>query len=123
MVMIDEQHSPLHDVLESLGPDVVHAAHLPRRAVAVSDVLLYDPTDPQSIRADAIVLALGLTGAADDARALLDAAGRRGAAGVVFRTERELPGELVELAVTLDLALLTVSPQTAWGQLYSLLRT
>jgi hypothetical protein len=121
MVTIHEPHSPLHDVVGSLGPDVVHTAHLPRRAVAVSDVLLYDPTDPQSIRADAIVLALGVTG--PDARALLDAAGRAAAAAVVFRSERALAGELVELAGRLDLALLAVSLQTAWGQLYSLLRT
>jgi hypothetical protein len=123
MVTIDEPRSALHDVVRTLGPDVVHAAHLPRRAVAVSDVLLYDPTDSHSIRTDAIVLAIGLTGVDGDAEALLHAGDRHAAAAVVFRTERELPDRLVALGAQLDVAVLAIPLHTAWGQLYSLLRS
>jgi hypothetical protein len=117
-------HPALGDVIGNLGPEVLTAVHVPqRRTIAVSDVLLFDPTDPQSVRADAIVLALGLAGADGDAFALVDTAGRRAAAAVVFRAESPLPARVVGLAETLELALLAISPDANWGQLYSLLRT
>jgi hypothetical protein len=114
----------LGDVIASLGPEVLEAVHLPRRrTIGVSDVLLFDPTDPHTVRADAIVLALGLAGTAGDAFALVDTAGRHGAAAVVFRSDAEFPARILGLAETLELALLAISPDTNWGQLYSLLRT
>src|SRR3954447_25083622 len=92
----------LGDVIASLGPEVLRTVHLPRgRAAGVSDVLLFDATDPQSVRANAIVLALGLSATAGDAFALVDSAGRQGAAAVVLRMDGELPERLVAVAEAL----------------------
>jgi hypothetical protein len=114
----------LDDVLASLGVEVLRPVYLPPgRAIAVSDVLLFDPMDPHSVRADAIVLALGLADDAGDAFALVDTAGRQGAAAVAFRGGPTLSDRIVGLAEAHELALLAAVPDMSWGQLYSLLRT
>jgi hypothetical protein len=119
--MEDSFRPALADVIASLGPEVLRAVHVPSRRAGVSDVLLFDPTDDRSVRADAIVLGLGVDVA--DAFALLEVAGRDGAAAVVLRAEAELGGGVVGLAGSLELAVLTIAPETSWGQLYSFLRT
>jgi hypothetical protein len=114
----------LDEVVGGLGAEVLRAVHAPPgESPAVSDVLLYDPTDPQSVRADAIVLAVGVGGAAGDAFAVVDAAARSGAAAVVLRGDAEPLERILELARTAGIALIEASSEVSWGQLYSLLRT
>ena len=114
----------LSDLLTSLGAEVLQPAYLPPgHAITVSDVLLFDPTDPHSVRTDAIVLAVGLNVEEGDAFALVDTAGRQCAAAVAFRATPTLPDRIVELAKTHGLALLAAVPNMSWGHLYSLLRT
>jgi PucR C-terminal helix-turn-helix domain/GGDEF-like domain len=114
----------LRDVIASVGPEVLEGVHVPaRRTIGVSDVSFFDPTDPHSVRADAVILALGLPSAAGEAFALVDSAGRRGAAAVVFRAGAEFEPRLIGLADALEVALFVASPEMSWGQLYSLLRT
>jgi hypothetical protein len=120
----DVRWPALDEVVSGLGGEVLRAVHaLPRESPAVSDVLLYDPTDPQSVRADAIVLAVGVSGDAGDAFAVVDAAARSGAAAVVLRGDAEPLERILELARTAGIALIEVSSEVSWGQLYSLLRT
>jgi hypothetical protein len=120
----DVRWPALDEVVGGLGAEVLRAVHAPPgESPAVSDVLLYDATDPQSVRADAIVLAVGVGGAAGDAFAVVDAAARSGAAAVVLRGDAEPLERILELARTAGIALIEVSSEVSWGQLYSLLRT
>ncbi len=115
----------LEEVLRYLDAEVLRIVCGPRdRATAVSDVVILDPTDPQSAQAGGILLGVGLAPSAGDALAIVDRAARCGAAAVVFRTGEELPAQLVTIAESVDtLGLLAVPPEMAWGQLYSLMRT
>jgi PucR C-terminal helix-turn-helix domain/GGDEF-like domain len=120
----DVRWPALDEVVGGLGAEVLRAVHAaPGESPAVSDVLLYDPTDPQSVRADAIVLAVGVSGTAGDAFAVIDAAARSGAAAVVLRGDAEPLERILELARTAGIALIEVSSEVSWGHLYSLLRT
>lgn len=115
---------PLEAVIGSLDAEVLRVVSAPTdRGVRVSDVVILDPTDPHSVRAATIILGVGLEGNEGDAVALVDRAGRCGAAAVVFRADGELPPRVTEIAASLELALLSVPVAMAWGQLYSLLRT
>jgi hypothetical protein len=112
----------LDEVLGSLGGEVIGAVHGPTGpSRAVSDVLFYDATDAHSVRADAIVLALGVN--AGSALGLVDEAARNGAAAVVLRGDDHPLDRILELARTGDVAVVEASPEVSWGRLYSLLRT
>jgi hypothetical protein len=106
------------DLVTSLGPELLRAVHVPPER-RVGDVVLFDAGDPHCVRPEAIVLGVG----AGDALGLVQRAARAGAAGVVLRAGGVLPARLVEEAAAHEVALLTIAPQTAWGQLYSFLRT
>ena len=89
---------------------------LARPAIGVSDVLSLTTSRTRTrARADAIVLALGLTSAAGEAFAVLDFAGRRAAAVVAFRAEREFAPRIVGLAETLEVGLVVASPEMKLG--------
>ena len=103
-------------VLDATVLRVGHAGDLDARAGAVT---ILDRTDPESLRPGAIVLAVGVDAAAGDAVELMDRAAAAGAVAVVMRTAEPLPERLLRGRVTL----LTVPPETDWGQLYALLRT
>lgn len=114
----------LGDVIANLASEVLRVACVPDEGrVHVNDVAILDPADPHCVHAGAIVLGVGLSGSEGDAVTLVDAAGRRDAAAVVFRTDDELPPRIVEMAEAVGLALLTVPPEVTWGHLYSLVRT
>ena len=114
----------LADVIARLDSEVLKLVRgLPRGETWVSDVSIFDPTDPHSVQPGAIVLGVGLSAGSGEAVALVDTAGRAGAAAVAFRGEAELPERITELSASLDLALLAIPLEMSWGQLYSLLRT
>jgi hypothetical protein len=114
----------LGEVLRSLDSEVLQVVRPPGdENVAITDVVILDRTDEHCIHPGVVVLAVGLTGTEGEARALVDAAGRGGAAAIAFRAEPDLPERLVEIADELDIALLTVPLEMSWGQLYSLMRT
>jgi GAF domain-containing protein len=120
----DSPWPTLHEVIGSLDPDVLRIARAGGRGtVRIRDVVIHDPADPQSIQADAVALAVGVSAEERDAVALVETAGRCGAPALVFRCDGELPAPLSAAADELGVALLTVPPEMPWGQLYSLLRT
>jgi DNA-binding PucR family transcriptional regulator len=104
-----------------LGSDVVEVAVAPRGLdVVVCDVGLHDALDaPTPLRSD-VVLALGAAG--DDAQTveLLRAAEAGGAAALVCKRRYPLTRAVVDIAEETGVALLTVDPVVAWGDLYGL---
>jgi hypothetical protein len=113
----------LGEVLENLDSEVLAVARAPASdAARVSDVVIFDPTDPHCIHPGAIVLGVGLSRRKSEALALVEGAARADAAAVAFRGD-EPSGRVLEAAESVDLALLSVPPEMTWGQLYSLLRT
>lgn len=114
----------LRDVVGNLDTEVLHVIRAPNADSArVTDVVILDPSDPESVRAGAVVLAVGISGSGGDAIALLDKAGRAGAAAVVLRADGDPDPRVVNLAEEHELAILAVPAEMPWGQVYSLLRT
>lgn len=109
----------LGDVIDVLDATVLRVGHAGDMGARVGAVTILDRTDPDTVRAGAVVLAVGIDAAAGDAVELVDAAAAAGAVAVVLRASAPLPERLMRGAVTL----LAVPPETDWGQLYALLRT
>ena len=113
----------LQDIVETLDATVVNVVvAADELASPVTDVMFFDRADPRSIHPGAIVLAIGIDAEDGDALGLVDRAGREAAAAVVFKTDRELPPRLMELARSLEVTLLSAPGDVAWGQVYSLMR-
>ena len=86
--------------------------------LAPTDVVIHDPSDPAAMSPGAVLLAVGVRGS--EAVVLQTAAAQR-VGTVVLR--REVEPELLRLAGSLDLTILSVPAELTWGQLYSLFRT
>jgi sugar diacid utilization regulator len=114
----------LGEVLVNLDSEVLALTRAPAgNGARVNDVVIFDATDPHSIRAGAIVIGVGISRRDAEAVTLVERAGRAGAVAVALRSEHELPARVLEAADSLGVALLEAPPQLTWGQLYSLLRT
>lgn len=114
----------LGEVLANLDGEVLKVARAPAGGgVCVSDVVILERTDPGVAHRGAIVLGVGLSPADGDAMALVDRAARWGAAAIVFRADGALPERIMDIADSLDVAVLTTPVEMTWGTLYSLLRT
>ena len=114
----------LADVLAFLDWDFLRVLGGPTaRPKRISDIVIFDSADTQAVGADAIVLAVAVSAGGADAAALLELAGERGAAAVVFRTDEPLPPRIEELAARVEVTVLGVPPDMRWGQVYSLLQT
>lgn len=112
------------DVLAAVGPHVLAVAQGGEALGApVADVSIVDHLDPATLAPEAILLAVAVDPEGGHAVALVDRAIRAGAAAVVLKSDRPLPARVVEPASAGRIALLTVSPEMAWGRLYALLRT
>jgi hypothetical protein len=109
----------LRDVIGALDATVLRVAHAGDLDAGVGAVTILDRTDPDTVRAGAVVLAVGVDPASGYAVELADAAVAAGAVAVVLRTAGPLPQRLRRDPVTL----LTAAPEMDWGQLYALLRT
>src|SRR3954465_11086412 len=106
------------ELTDSLDREIVHVIRPGAPSATGRDVVIVDATDPHSIRADVLLLAVGTP----DPVALVERAVEAGSAGIVFRTS-DLPREALRRAEEGGLALLCVPPVMPWGQAYSLLRT
>jgi GAF domain-containing protein len=114
----------LAEVLRSLQGELLRVARADDAgATAVADVTIYDPADPRSVHAGAIVLGVGLGDREGEAIALVDRAGRAGAAAIVLRVAGEPPQRLLEIAAGAGLAVLSVGTEVGWGHVYSLVRS
>lgn len=114
----------LSEVIGNLDTDIVRVVRAPRAATTeATDVVILDPAEPHAIRPGVIVLAVGVSRRENETIALVERAGREGVAAVVLRLDGDVSPPVVATAETHGLGLLTVPPEMAWGQLYSLLKT
>lgn len=120
---VAEPRATLKGMLEHLSLGVVQVVVAPHGLdVPVGHPVISDPAEP--LRADPgdIVLAVGV----DSERLAMDAAKAAAAAGAVavaFKAWAEPSRALVDYGRDNGIAVLTVAPDMAWGQLFTLLRT
>lgn len=115
----------LGDVCAKLGRDLLDVALAPRGLdQPVRDVVVHDPGDPPGAGVGAGDVVLGV-GVRDDARveAVLRACGSVQAAALVVRRGVVVSEAVATVAEESGVAILTTSPEVAWGQLYVLVRT
>jgi hypothetical protein len=111
-------------VLEQLGVDLLQIAVAPAGLdVPVRVIVLHDAADDHPLERGAVVLAIGVDERSTAAADIVVAAADAGAAAVVLKRRGELPEALVERARECGVALLAVTADASWGQLYTLLRT
>lgn len=124
LVAIAVDTALLDEVVGALDATVLRVVHAHADlAVPVHAVSILDRTDPESVHAHSVVLAVGVTPEEGEAVALLDRAGRSHAAAVVLRCAGTVPQRLCDIAVSAEISLLAVPPEMDWGQLYALMRT
>lgn len=111
----------LGQVVDALGAELVAVLAVPNGlSVAVSDVVILDPEDPDeasAVRARDLLLVVGARGAA--AAPAVRAAGRAGAAGVAVKGAATATA-LAQAAEDAGVALLDVPRQARWEQVRSL---
>lgn len=118
------EDATLRDVVAPLEGTVLRVVHGGRGLEAgVSAITILDRTDPETMRAGALVLAVGVEPSRGEAIELVDRAGRAGAAGIVLRGGVDLAPRIADVAAASDLLVLSTPDEMQWGQLYSLLVT
>jgi PucR C-terminal helix-turn-helix domain/GGDEF-like domain len=114
----------LGDILSSVDSELLSLIGGPLDPTArITDVVIFDPADLHAVGAGTIVLAVAVPADGNDAVGLLEHAGERGAAAVVFRSVRQLPPRIKRLAAALGIAVLGAPPDVRWSHVFSLLRT
>jgi len=93
------------------------------QSTPVSDVVIYDPADLDSVVRGTIVLAVGIAPDSADGVALIEEVASRGAAAIVFRIGAPLSTRAEAIADRLGVCVLGTLPEARWGYVYSLLRT
>jgi PucR C-terminal helix-turn-helix domain/Purine catabolism regulatory protein-like family/GGDEF-like domain len=117
-------HATLQTLATQLGVELLRVVAAPAGLdVPVRGIVLHDAADESSLARDNVVLGIGLDSRDHEAADLVNAAAQAGAAAVVLKAHDELPPALVELARASGVALLAISAEAAWGQVYTLLRT
>lgn len=92
--------------------------------VAVGDMVVHDPSDVVHVEPGDVVLGVGVDPQDRAAAEFIRAAGAGSAAAVVIKLrEAGTPAAVAAAAAEAGVAVLGVSPDVAWGQLYTLLRT
>lgn len=108
-------------LLESLGDDVVRVVATPNGVdVPVGGIVIYDATERSAISPGAVLLAVGVRPDTPESATLMDAVVRAGAAAVVFKGWDEVAALSREPA-SRRVALLSVSEEMTWTQLYAFL--
>lgn len=111
-------------VVDALGPGLVTVVAAPRGLdVAVGEPVVHDPLGEPAVDRGDVVLAVGVDPSQRTAADLVARCGELGAAAVVVKSATTPPGVLVTAAERSGTALLLTTPEVAWGQLHSLLRT
>lgn len=110
-------------VVEHLGAIVVDVLAAPRGLdVEVEHAVIHDPTESLPFEVGDLVLAVGVRMEERGAIDLVTRAGLAGAAAVAIKV-RESATRLVEAAEECGVALLGVTPEIAWEQLHTVVRT
>lgn len=114
----------LADVLERLGPSLVSvaAATGPGLNRPVSGVVIHDPLLQLEPGAAQVLLAVGVDPTTHAASELLAAAAANGFAAVVVHSDAPLPGDLLDVARTVGMAVLVAPQDVSWLHLAALLR-
>lgn len=108
--------STLHDLVQTLGPDLIRVAVAPRGLdVHFSRVVIYDTLDLPAFHSDDLVLAVGVP--AESSFALRTV---QGAAGLLLRQEGSLDERLVAEALSCGTALLTLARNASWSQVHEI---
>lgn len=114
----------LEAVVEALGAGLVRLVTAPRGLdVPVGEPLVHDPLADPSPGPSDLLLAVGVDPHRASAIDVVTSCGARGAVGVLFKDDEELPAGLVAAADAAGVALLVAPHAAAWGQLHTLLRT
>ncbi|MFJ6700329.1 PucR family transcriptional regulator [Streptomyces sp. NPDC091272] len=110
-------------MLEDLGPSLLDLVHgNPGLADDVGGVVIHDPGDEVSYPSQAIVLGVGVYGAGEISRLLMELS-TYGAAALVVRGPVERSEDLAAVSAASGVALITVTQGASWSQLTALLRT
>lgn len=114
----------LGGLIDTLSSVIVEMAAAPAGLdQPVGEVIIHDLSEPTTIQAGDVVLAVGVRPGEQAASTLVADAGAAGAAAVVFKVQGDVPPALLETAEEHDVALLKTQPEAAWGQLHALLRS
>ena len=114
----------LEAVVEALGAGLVRLVTAPRGLdVPVGEPLVHDPLAEPTPGPSDLLLAVGVDPHRASAIDVVTSCGARGAVGVLFKDDGELPAGLVAAADAAGVALLVAPHDAAWGQLHTLLRT
>jgi DNA-binding PucR family transcriptional regulator len=116
----------LAGVVEELGQGVLEIVAAPRGLdVAVTEAVIFDPSEPGAIESGDLVLGVGVRSDTAAAVELLITAGGTGATAVVVKRPAETPASarLVTAADEAGVALLAIPAEMAWGLLHTLVRT
>lgn len=111
-------------IVEQLGPGILQVLVAPEGLdVEVRHITLHDPAEPLRIEAGDMVLGLGIDVSQGQGTELLESMAVHGGATVAVKRRGTPLDGLVAAAERLSIALVEVSAELAWEQLYSLLRT
>ncbi|KAA9155921.1 PucR family transcriptional regulator [Amycolatopsis acidicola] len=107
----------VRNVVDRVGPTLLHAVWLPERCPAVSDVVIAEPGASAQVAAGDLVLGVAVA----DATALIRHSAERNAAAVLLKPP--LASGVRRAAKNAGIALIEVRAATSWAQLVWLLRT
>jgi hypothetical protein len=115
--------STLGWLVAQLGPRVMRIECAPAGLeVVVREPVIYDVLVPPATEPGDVVLAIGVGADSADAVDLYRWAAGREAGAAVFKVGEVVPPRLVAAAEEASVALVTVPLETAWDQLYALIR-
>lgn len=118
-----QPRASLRRVLEDLGTTLLDlVCGDPEPADAIGGVVIHDPLDEPVLPRQALVLGVGVNGAAETAE-LLTALGASGAAALVVRAPAAHDAAVAEAARRSGVALLALTRGASWAQLAALLRS
>ncbi|MFE0027545.1 PucR family transcriptional regulator [Amycolatopsis sp. NPDC059021] len=112
----------VRNVVDRVGPTLLHALQLPEDPPAVADVVIAEPGGSPSFSGGDLVLGVAITEAADAAE-LVKASARQGAAAVLLKPPLAAKPTVKRAAKSAGIALVQVHAATSWAQLVWLLRT
>lgn len=115
----------LASLVDNVGAAILEVLAAPGAlGASVSEIVIFDSTDPRPVERGDVILAVGIDGSGRDAIDLLHRAGQHVAAAVIVKLDpAAVPQALLEASAESNVALLRVAPDITWGQLHGLLRT
>ncbi|MGI5490275.1 PucR family transcriptional regulator [Microtetraspora malaysiensis] len=114
---------PISQVLETLGPHVLSAVHVPDADLPIGEPVVHDPDDHLEDRPACVLLAVGARPSAPETRDLIRLAAVSNYHAVVVKDRGAELGELIEAAREAGVALLAAPAGIPWRQLDALLTT